>query len=414
MNDPLVSIVIPVYNGSNYIREALESALEQSYSNCEIIVVNDGSTDNTEEILLSYGNNIRYFYKENGGVSTALNLGIEKMRSEYFSWLSHDDIYYHDKIERQINALKNCGDMTRIVWGDYDWIVKENDGQMRLYPRQFLKTDTTNVLTDSVYPVIKHYIAGCALLIHRSHFERVGLFRTDLRYTQDYDLWFRMFCGQKTVCIASSLYKSRLHPQQVTNTASEKMHSDEAVLWYGITNSIEREEVEKWFRSMYEFYRYMYLKVVNYGNDEITQSIFDMFAAEKVPSANNGLIDYLKEYISTKTLGKTCRLCILGTDTNDIHAYHELLTYNIKVDFFVDTDNAICNDKKAATSYVKCLSFDELSEIKDTTLVIIQNRRTNTKMKQLNDANFPYVISMEDLKLKIMYYQRKNGMIRTE
>ena len=87
---PLVSIIIPVYNGSNFMREAIDSALAQTYPNIEILVINDGSTDNTREIALSYGDKIRYFEKENGGVATALNLGIREMRGEYFSGLSHE------------------------------------------------------------------------------------------------------------------------------------------------------------------------------------------------------------------------------------------------------------------------------------------------------------------------------------
>ena len=79
--NPLVSIVIPVYNGENYLKEAIDSALAQTYKNIEVIVVNDGSSDKTDEICKSYGSKIRYFKKENGGVSTALNLGIEKMAS---------------------------------------------------------------------------------------------------------------------------------------------------------------------------------------------------------------------------------------------------------------------------------------------------------------------------------------------
>ena len=101
--EPKVSIVIPVYNGANYLREAIDSALEQTYRNTEVIVVNDGSTDGgeTEDIAISYGDRIRYFTKENGGISTALNLGIQAMSGEYFSWLSHDDVYYPHKIEKQ-------------------------------------------------------------------------------------------------------------------------------------------------------------------------------------------------------------------------------------------------------------------------------------------------------------------------
>ena len=75
-----VSIIIPVYNGSNYVKEAIDSALAQTYKNKEIIVVNDGSTDEgaTRDIVKSYGDKVTYYEKENGGVSTALNLGIEK------------------------------------------------------------------------------------------------------------------------------------------------------------------------------------------------------------------------------------------------------------------------------------------------------------------------------------------------
>ena len=97
---PLVSIIIPVYNGADYVAEAIDSALNQTYKNIEIIVVNDGSNDNgkTEKIVLSYGEKIRYFSKENGGVSSALNIGIANMKGEYFSWLSHDDMYLPSKI----------------------------------------------------------------------------------------------------------------------------------------------------------------------------------------------------------------------------------------------------------------------------------------------------------------------------
>ena len=96
--NPLVSIVIPVYNGSNYLREAINSALNQTYKNIEIVVVNDGSTDGglTEQVAKSFGDKIRYFSKENGGCGSALNCGIDAMKGGYFSWLSHDDLYTND------------------------------------------------------------------------------------------------------------------------------------------------------------------------------------------------------------------------------------------------------------------------------------------------------------------------------
>ena len=114
---PLVSIVIPVYNGGNFMREAIDSALAQTYENIEVIVVNDGSCDNgeTDRIARSYGDRIRYFLKENGGVSTALNIGIQNMRGEYFSWLSHDDAYHPGKIQQQIAELSALEDKTTVI-----------------------------------------------------------------------------------------------------------------------------------------------------------------------------------------------------------------------------------------------------------------------------------------------------------
>lgn len=122
-DNPLVSIVIPVYNGSNYLAQAIDSALGQTYPNCEVLVVNDGSDDGgaTAELALSYEEKIRYFEKENGGVATALNLGIRQMRGEYFAWLSHDDLYKPEKIELQVKAALDSGDRTRLVQSEYEF-----------------------------------------------------------------------------------------------------------------------------------------------------------------------------------------------------------------------------------------------------------------------------------------------------
>ena len=125
---PLVSIIIPVYNGANFLAQAIDSALSQTYDNIEILVINDGSTDNgaTEQIALSYGNKVRYFNKRNGGVSSALNLGIEKMQGEYFSWLSHDDLYEPEKIKKQIEVLQGLPDHNKTIIMCADRLIDVN------------------------------------------------------------------------------------------------------------------------------------------------------------------------------------------------------------------------------------------------------------------------------------------------
>ena len=97
-------------------------------------MINDGSTDHTEAIAKSYGDKIRYFYKENGGVSTALNLGIENMEGEYFAWLSHDDVYYPEKIEKQLHALQAAGDMKAPLYGNADGLLMPEGNVKHPYP----------------------------------------------------------------------------------------------------------------------------------------------------------------------------------------------------------------------------------------------------------------------------------------
>ena len=126
--NPKVSIVIPVYNGANFLTEAIDSALSQSYRNIEIIVINDGSDDGneTDKIARSYGDTIQYYHKKNGGVASALNLGIQKMTGDYFSWLSHDDVYDNKKIGTQIDYLKKRGSKEIITFSNFKQIDSES------------------------------------------------------------------------------------------------------------------------------------------------------------------------------------------------------------------------------------------------------------------------------------------------
>lgn len=192
---PLVTIVIPVFNGSNYLKEAIDSALAQTYTNLEIIVVNDGSTDGglTEAIALGYGDRIRYFSKQNGGTSTALNVGIRNMRGDYFCWLSHDDLYHPECVEAQIKTLADLDDKTTITMTDlctmdenYRIMCADTDYSfhIREWPRR---------AEARLYPVIYMKLHGCQIMFHRSVFERVGLFDEEMLVAQDFEFFARAF-----------------------------------------------------------------------------------------------------------------------------------------------------------------------------------------------------------------------------
>ena len=233
---PLVSIIIPVYNGDNYLTEAIDSALAQTYENIEIIIINDGSTDKTEKIALSYSDKIRYYSKENGGVSTALNMGITLMYGEYFSWLSHDDLYLPDKVRSQVNALVNTP--SGIAYSNYDVIDKNG---ILLATMDIAKHYPQYDLTFGLFPILRQVLNGCTLLIHKSHFARVGNFDERLRSVQDYDLWFKMFRGEKLTYVNESLVRLREHGTQVTHKY-EKNDIESEQLWIDMLKSVTKEE----------------------------------------------------------------------------------------------------------------------------------------------------------------------------
>lgn len=192
--NPKVSIIIPVYNGSNYMREAIDSALAQTYQNTEVIVVNDGSDDEgkTEAIAKSYGDKIRYFYKENGGVATALNFGIRKMEGEYFSWLSHDDIFYPEKTEKQIDFI-NDNPGVEIVFCNLEII----DGLGRITSKPYHQEGHEKLRGAIRFWDL--FIYACTLLVHKSCLLKIGMINEEYRTTQDvefilmllhnYDVW---------------------------------------------------------------------------------------------------------------------------------------------------------------------------------------------------------------------------------
>ena len=223
MYEPLVSIIIPVYNGSNYMREAIDSAISQTYKNIEIIVINDGSNDNgaTDEIARSYGDKIRYFAKPNGGVSSALNFGISKMCGDYFSWLSHDDVYEQNKIEKQIAAINEYDlDATTLVYckaSIIDEFSKTISGKMLETDFESYKVyESKNVLEGLLK---KNTFNGCCLLIPRMVFSECGLFDESLRFCQDAVMWYKIFMKKYSLmCIDDLLVKSRVHPRQLTQT----------------------------------------------------------------------------------------------------------------------------------------------------------------------------------------------------
>jgi glycosyltransferase involved in cell wall biosynthesis len=225
VNTPRVSIVIPVYNGVNYMREAIDSALAQTYPNIEVVVVNDGSTDGgeTERVALSYGDAIRYVRKENGGCASALNTGIQEMTGEYFSWLSHDDLYHPEKVQAQVEAALAAGGDRAVVYCAYQEI--DSRGAViggGLHPERY---------DDAIDAIFATVIHGCALLIPARCFEVAGLFNPELETTPDSEMWLRIaLAGFPFHYLPRVLVQSRQHGEQGSRTIAR--HVEHRHQWY--------------------------------------------------------------------------------------------------------------------------------------------------------------------------------------
>jgi glycosyltransferase involved in cell wall biosynthesis len=203
-----VSIIIPVYNGSKFVSEAIQTAIDQSYKDIEIVVVNDGSTDHglTKKLVQPFLPYIKYFEKKNGGVASALNFGIQQSTGDYISWLSHDDLYHPDKIKDQLSLLE-----------------KNNFKGVAVCRAQFIdaKGSLLSVISSefiSAVPMVQVFLSssihGCALLIPKKIFNEVGYFNENLKFTQDYDLWFRISEFENFHFQDEILVFSRLHEGQ--------------------------------------------------------------------------------------------------------------------------------------------------------------------------------------------------------
>ncbi len=379
---PKVSVIIPVFNGSNYLKKAIESVLNQTYSNIEIIIVNDGSQDNgeTEKIALSFGKSIQYYFKKNGGVASALNLGISKMKGEYFSWLSHDDYFEPNKIEKQIKRLEELEDPLAVVYGNYYIEDMSQPEKSTIFHDEIYDAD---ILENGIFPVYLGLVAGGTVLFNRKHFETIGNFREDLITVQDYDFWFRLFQISKISFINEPLMTVRWHEKQGSKTLKEYTEEREWLfqnillltepkVWTqlyknGIILVLLRKFLE--WRLKNTFWAFVNTIEMALENDEVEDAI--------------KLLDENEAYIfGAGKVGKSIAFLL------------QVLGYKIKG--FLDNDS---NKENLSIGGVGCRTLDAL-ENKNVSVVVSMKGNIQIVMNQLEKEGFYRTISWEMLEKK--------------
>jgi len=189
-----ISVVIPAYNIGKLVARAIDSVLAQTHQPDEIIVVDDGSTDDTADIIKSYGSKVRYVYQVNLGLAGARNTGIKTANCEWVAFLDGDDEWLPDNLRLHLEVLKRN---PNLVWsaGNFDnFLAGENRRRPYIRPDKGRKLLSGKSYFDDFFDAYMLDAAGNAntMLIKRQILHEAGLFRQELSFAEDTDLWFRM------------------------------------------------------------------------------------------------------------------------------------------------------------------------------------------------------------------------------
>ncbi len=205
MSAALVSAVIPNFNYGRYLGQAIDSALGQTYPAVEVLVVDDGSTDESERVARRYGERIRWIRQAHQGVSAARNRGIEESRGAFVAFLDSDDRWHPEKLAKQV-ARMDRPDVGLVCCGlrylDADGRVLRVD-----IPRQ-----RGRLLRDIALLRWTHGPGGSSALVRRACFDRAGLFDPALSTSADWDLWRRIACHDAFDAVPEALVDYRQHP----------------------------------------------------------------------------------------------------------------------------------------------------------------------------------------------------------
>jgi len=178
----MISVIIPTYNSEQFILQSVISVFKQSYKNYELIVVDDGSTDNTRNLLNQYRKNLQYIYQKNSGVSSARNTGIKKSKGEYIAILESDDFYEKYFLEELAEFIDIID--TDIVYCNMN-IVDENNKNIGIRYKKEPEPVTIKRM------LIQNYIVPSQTLIRKKLIENIGLFDEQIEVGDDWDFWLR-------------------------------------------------------------------------------------------------------------------------------------------------------------------------------------------------------------------------------
>jgi glycosyltransferase involved in cell wall biosynthesis len=242
---PRISAITCAYNSEAFLNEAIKSILRQTLQPAEIVVIDDGSTDNTAKIAQSYANiGLRYVRQDNQGEGAARNRGIRETDGEWIAFLDADDIWADDKLQRQVEFAQSHPEIEMVGGNKLRWDVEKN---MCLIVR-YGQVPSQNLYKE----LIVNNIVGdpSIMLIRRTLFEKAGLFRTDLRIGVDWEMWLRIAKHASIGFIDAPLIIYRWHKSNVSHRYMDRYIETTENIAFDAINSYEHPiiRMELYFR----------------------------------------------------------------------------------------------------------------------------------------------------------------------
>jgi len=223
-----VSVILPCYNGVQWIGQAIESVLNQTFKDFELLVIDDGSTDNSKEIVSSYlcDERVRYIYQENRGFSGAINRGIRESKGDLIGFIGQDDLWLPNKLELQTKYLSKHGDVDLI---HSSYFAIDPQGQiMGIRNMEIPNVSSKRELIETLF--LWNFIGFETVLVKRKCFDEVGFFDERMVGFSDHDMWLRIAGKFNIVYTSLPLVKKREHTLQLSKTQAEKVLRDEFLL----------------------------------------------------------------------------------------------------------------------------------------------------------------------------------------
>lgn len=264
----LISIIIPVYNAEKYLREAIDSALQQTYKECEVIVVDDGSTDNTPKILLEYRSQIQIISQSNQGSAAACNAGVKAAKGEWISFLDADDVWLPEKLARQ---MEDCGSNAishtdSICFGD-------------ALTNEILRSSFEIPYSGKVleHLLIRNFITKSTVLMRRQIFQELGGFDVSYISVEDWPFFLKVCAAHELGYLPDAVVRYRVHKKSKSMQGRKTLYDHLRI----INEAFSKNGVGQHFPNLRQKALVSSYKVNSHYSAESSDWIFAVYCAIK-------------------------------------------------------------------------------------------------------------------------------------